>query len=819
MNARMITTIMVLLAGIGPAAVAGRNAGQPGRPATGNIVAVESFQPEDRGITAKAALDDGGSAVLRIELLSPYLVRTRVNRNGRFDITLPEKDGFLNTDWPGVDFKSVERENMCELKTEGLTVTITRRPFQLSFSAGSRPLCATVPGAGISLRGKRALLSMASPPDERFLGFGDQGEGWQSAYPPDRAPLDHRGCSLLMAGVTSERQYYIPFFMSSRGYGLFLNTLARSFWDMAKTRPDRYTIRLEESDLDFYLVAGPSYKEIIRRYTGLVGRPPLLPKWELGAKTGAKVMGIEKDGEIPEVGLNIRWFDQKEIEHKARAIRAEHVPCDYFHLDSAWQTIRNSFEWVAEIPDPQGMIELLNSLHFKVGLWQRPTVVRGDYQLYRQAEDRGYLVQGKEGKPFICAAKYGGPSAMVDFTNPAARKWWQEKVERLVAMGVKTFKLDSASSGFIESYPEAGEVVFHNGLTGNQMDNYYGPLYLKTVWKALKKALHGERAVLHVYHQTYFAGGRYPYMGLGDRTRQSPRQCLIRYAQNYGLSGVPFWQGGEFGSFGLPTVDLETRIRLIPYTYSYWWKAHKTGLPLVRAMILEFQDDSECYRADTQFLYGREFLVAPLCDRDSRWRRVYLPAGEWIDYRTGERFLGPKWRYFKKENGREPLLVRGGAIIPTGPYMEYVGQKPVTTLTIDVFPAGSSSFTLYEDDGSTYAYESGEYAVTEFTCREKDDGVEIQIGPTTGDYRGKPSGRNYIVRVHGTTRPEEIEIDSRVLAPRPDEKTWSEGRDGWFYKMRSGFARTLLLKLPEVKCDSRVEINIHGATPVRYYRD
>jgi alpha-glucosidase (family GH31 glycosyl hydrolase) len=831
-----------------------------------SVAVLNSPQPFDNGVLLAGKLRNGASAFLRFEFLSDRSIRIRVRLDNQFQATLPEKDGFITSNWSRVAFKSTEQGGQIELQTGGLRVVVKRQPFRLSFYRDLKLLADTIEIDSVRLDSQQGWVAFNSPPDERFLGFGDQGSGHERVFPPDRAPLDHRGQLLQMAGLSSERHYYVPFFLSSQGYGFFLNTLPLSVWDMASSCADRLSILVNEPQLDFTLIAGPSFKDVLSEYCRMVGQPPLPPRALLGQVATPELFGVKVDGKILDSGFDVRWFSQKEIQAQAREIRERRRPVNVFLLDSAWQTVRNSFEWVKEIPDPKGMLDLLNGLSFKVVLWQRPTPVRGDYSLYQTAEKLGYLVKGPDGKTFICPTKYSGPSAMVDFTNPEAVRWWQEQVEVLVRMGASSFKLDSASSGFIAAYPEALETQFHNGLTGKQLDNYYGALYVKTVWDALKHALNGKRAVLYTYHQTYFAGGRYPMMALGDRTRQSSQEARLRYALNYGLSGIPFWHGGAFGAFGLPLVDPELKVRLAPYTYNCWREAHEKGLPPLRAMCLEYQDDSQAYEADEQFLYGKDLLVAPVMEGSRHFRRVhlpeglsratreghfsstgeedfqqvYLPEGEWIDYWSSKRYRGPGWRYLQapdtpltaKEHVREGegpeymqpdqgdavLLVRGGAIIPLAPEMDFVGQKPLNRLTLAFYPNGRSTFTLYEDDGETYAYESGAFAGTKFSCVESGEGVQIEIDSSQGGYVGQPPEREYILEVNGTTKPRSAKANSLSLPECQTEDAWSKGGPGFWYQMKNGEKRTIRIRLPKVAKTDKMSVFLEGAKPVRYYR-
>lgn len=774
---------------------------------------------------------------VRIDVLTDYMVRIRAATDGVFAPTLPEKDGFLRSNWPHAASKLAEVKGGWKIEAAGIALEVRNKPFQLALYQKDRVLTSSV-ASGVCFGKDDLTLTMATPPDEQFLGFGYQGARISYPFAPDRSPFNHRGHFVLAAGLSSHRHYYVPFFESSKGYGFFLNTLTLTSWDMARTQPDRYSVKANESRLDLYLIGGPLFRDILQRYSELVGRPPIPPKWELGGEASAKLMGVDVKGKVPYHGWNVRWFDQKQVEAAARKIRADHVPVDYFHFDSGWQTIRNSFDWVSQLPDPKGMLELLNRLNFKPGLWQRPTPVVGDYPLFREAETKGYLVTTPDGKPVVSHATPGGEvKALIDFTNPAAVSWWQEKLRALVSMGARSFKLDSESSGLEESFAEIWDLKFHNGMTGRDLENYYGPLYIKTVWDALRESLAGRRASLHVFHQAYFAANRFPYIGLGDRNHHSAPEVRVRDALNLSLCGVAFWTGGGISSFGLPSAPLDLRIQMIPYTYSYWRVAQETGLPVIRPMVLEFQDDPESFKADTQYLYGHELLVAPAlesgpataastaaADQDEpvepparQFRQLYLPAGEWVNFWTKEKYLGPGKQFFAVQAGKEPVLVRGGAIIPLGPSMEWIGQKPVDPLTLEVYPNGESNFTLYEDDGDTYAYASGAYSTTLLRSRELDGAVEVVVDPAKGSYTGMPDKRAYIVKVFGTTRPKAVLIGGRELA-RLDSQQPERAASGWWYSVAwPGYSRAVIVKVPAASVREAVKVRLEGSVPIRNY--
>lgn len=816
-----------------------------------------------------AVLDIGsgnsGTLSLRVEFLSDYIVRIRANTTGKFGKTLQERDGFIKSDWKKTDIKMIETGDGLKIAGKKVAVQFNRNPFAFSFFLGEKLLTGSSRKNGIRIEDGRFILTMDAPVDEKFLGLGYQGSRYVYPFSPDWAPLDYRGRSIQMRGLTNHRVYHIPFFQSSMGYGFFLNTIARSEWDMAKTDKNCYSIVICENNLDFYLIAGPKFKDITERYTELAGRPPMMPKWMMGEIDEAKLTsvgsrksnpalvnkeqlnqaGVEEKARArgyvdPYVGMNVRWFDQKEIETSVRHIRKNHFPCDYFHLDSAWQTIRGSLEWVRQIYDPKGMLELLNKLHFKPGLWQRATIERGNYPLYKEAEEKGYLVAGSDGKPFT-GVMNDEKKVLVDFTNPQAVKWWNAKTSKLVEMGVKSFKLDSESGGYSEVVPEAEGLKFYNGLTGRELENYHGALYAKAVFEGMKKALKGERVSMQVFFPIYFASGRYPICALGDRKHRCTQENRIKIALTMGLSGVPIWMGGDYDLFGLPHVDRAFNIQLMPYTYSYWHIAHETGLPVIRAMVFDYQDDPESYRADTQFLYGEGFLVAPTIpgskdslqifppltdvrgmdaewEKGKNWRRVYLPEGEWINYWTKEKYMGPEWRYFQiKEGGMQPTFVRGGAIIPFGPMMEYIEEKPADPLTLEIYPYGSSSFTLYEDDGRTYGYESGDYSKTEITCAVGKDGVNVGIGQAIGKYSGMLQERDYLLKVFGTLCPDSVIAGGKTLERLESESELLNVKSGWCYQNDTNYCRKVLIKLPGIKRDKGIKLSLMKGTPLNHY--
>ena len=223
---------------------------------------------------------------------------------------------------------------------------------------------------------------------------------------------------------------------------------------------------------------------------------------------------------------------------------------------------------------------------------------------------------------------------------------------------------------------------------------------------------------------------------------------------------------------------LHLRYAMLPYIYSTAHQAYRTGMPILRAMPLAFPEDEQCHELLTQYMLGEAFLVSAFTDE------VYLPAGQWTDYWTGELYEGGQSiKYQPPANRGGGLFVRAGAIIPLAPVMDYFGQKPWEPITLDIYPNAPGEFTLIEDDGISYDYESGVVAETRFSCQPGDDSIVVHIGLPSGSYEGLPSSRDYVLTVHIPAAPREVLVQSQ---PLPAIEALPPGAPGWTYRPDEG---------------------------------
>jgi alpha-D-xyloside xylohydrolase len=522
-------------------------------------------------------------------------------------------------------------------------------------------------------------------------------------------------------GARSELAYKnLPFVIGSRGYGVFVDVPSAVGFHLGSLSNRAYTFQAEGEELDYYLMAGTP-KEIVSAYTELTGRPAVPPEWAFGL--WASTCFVQ--------------FTEASVLEVARRLRAEGIPCDVFHLDSFWQRAYMwcDFEWdSARIPDPKRLLAELHKEGFHNCLWINPYVsLQSD--LYREGATHGYFLRRPDGSiyhPIVWSQRTErgmGLCAIIDFTNPAAARWYRAKLTEQLDLGADSFKPD-----FAEEIP--ADAVFANGLTGAEMHNPYPLLFQKEVFDASR-----ERADRVVAWSRSAAPGvqRYPGHWSGD-----PECTFIDLANTLrgglaaSMSGLAYWSHDMGGFWGDPSPELfvrwsqfgflsalsrfhgatprepwrygdealrifrlyaRLRSRLVPYLVSYGWQASEDGVPLMRPMVMEFPDDQAGYAFDLQYCLGRELLVSPVV-REDGVVTTYLPRGKWTDWWTGAVHEGPTTIRQQVPLEELPLYVRDESLVVLGPERSHVGERPADPLTIEAFVTNEAAFTLRGDVGT-----------------------------------------------------------------------------------------------------------------------
>lgn len=501
-------------------------------------------------------------------------------------------------------------------------------------------------------------------PGEKIFGCGES-----------FTQFDKRGQKVVLYtddsnGVQNETMYKpVPFYMSSRGYGVFMHTSTPITCDFGKYYSSINSMMIGDDELDLFVFLGEP-KEILNEYTNITGKSPLPPLWSFGFWMS-----------------RITYFSEKDGRDVAAKLRKYEIPSDVIHFDTGWFETdwRCDYEFSKNrFDDPVKMMADFKEQGFKTCLWQLPYFVPKN-QLFGEIIEKGlYVRDGKGNLPY--------EDAVLDFSNPDTVKWYQNNIGRLLEQGVAVIKVD-----FGEAAPADG--LYSSGRVGFYEHNLYPLRYNKTVADITKK-INGDA---FIWARSAWAGSqRYPVHWGGDPANtDSAMASTLRGGMSLGLCGFSFWAhdiGGFVKScpedlyrrwtpFGMlsshtrshgnpPTEPWEygedftnafrkaddMRYRLMPYIYAQAKDCSERGLPMVRAMFVEYPNDPGSWLIDDQYFFGSDILVAPMFENGNS-RDVYLPPGRWIDYQTGKVYY-KGWHRIVAGDIPVVALVRDGAVIP-----------------------------------------------------------------------------------------------------------------------------------------------------------
>jgi alpha-D-xyloside xylohydrolase len=486
-------------------------------------------------------------------------------------------------------------------------------------------------------------------------------------------------------GTASEQAYKnVPFYLSSAGYGVFVDHPGHVSFEVGSEVVSQSQFSVEGQSLTYYLIDGPTPKDVLRRYTALTGRPARVPGWSFGLWLSTSFTTS---------------YDEATVTEFIDGMAERDLPLSVFHFDCFWM---RQFHWVdfvwdpATFPDPVGMLRRLRERGLKVCVWINPYIAQRSY-LFEEGREAGYLVKNPDGSVWQWD-KWQAGMALVDFTNPDAVRWFAGKLKVLLDMGVDCFKTD-----FGERIPT--DVVWHDGSDPQRMHNYYAQVYNRAVFELLEAERGVGEAVLFARSAT--AGGQqFPVHWGGDSesTFVSMAESL-RGGLSLAASGFGYWShdiGGFEGTpdpavfkrwmaFGLlsshsrlhgsgsyrvpwayddEAVDVlrqftRLKLSLMPYLAAAAEQAHSEGIPIMRPMMLEFPDDPTTAYLDRQYMLGPDLLVAPVMSAEGEVT-FYVPAGIWTHVVTGEQLTGPAWVTQKHGFDSVPVLARPGSVIPFG---------------------------------------------------------------------------------------------------------------------------------------------------------
>lgn len=637
---------------------------------------------------------------LDVTVYAPGILRLRLGRSDRPDygllaappdprpLTTTTADGVVRLDGGDIQLEFSDNPLHFVLRRHG-------QPVLRSITDGHFTRPHRLPPFARTDRGWIVSLNLDS--GEPVYGLGEK-----------FGPLNHRGQLITSwvqdaLGVNAEISYKnCPFAWSPAGWGLFVHTPGRVTHGVGYGQWSHrsYVVEVEDDALDLFLLWGDKPAEILERYTWLTGRAPRPPRWSYG------------------VWLSRAYYrDAEEALAAARAARKKGYPCDVLTLDGrAWldTETRFSFEWDPKrYPKPAEFTKELKDLDLRLCVWEYP-LVSVHSPLFGELADKGWLLKQEDGQPYVYdwdPGPFGAvltplpPSGLVDFTNPEAYTWYGEAHQKLFDDGIDVIKTD-----FAEQVPDDARAA--NGDGGSRLHNVYPLLYNRCVYEASRQRF-GDDAL--VWGRAGWTGSqRYPIQWGGDPQGDwEGLAASIRGGLSWGMSGAPFYShdiGGFYGgdpdpelflrwmqagvlmshcrfhgignrdpwAFGPEAEEivrqwLDLRYRLIPYLEGCAEEAHRTGMPVMRAMPLAFPEDRASWSFEEQYMLGDVLLVMPVL-RPGGLCRGYLPKGEWFDFWSGDAIPGGQVFERVVPLDQLPVFARSGTALPLGPAVRHTGE-------------------------------------------------------------------------------------------------------------------------------------------------
>ncbi|HEY3243027.1 MAG TPA: TIM-barrel domain-containing protein [Phycisphaerae bacterium] len=767
---RYLASAVAVLLGLRPAAAQWTQLG-----------ALSSIEREESVVTLHC-----GDAVVRLEATAEHVIRVRLAPDGHFGrdfswavLDLAPKGRFIAFQ---------EREHQVRFTTGAMTVIVYRNPCRLEFLDSqnhtiakdelSRGMAWEASGKSEMGNRKSAIRVWQDLPDNTSIyGLGEK-----------TGPLDKSGQAYLMwntdaygYGPASDPLYVtVPFFISARDgvySGIFFDNPWRSAFDFGREDRGILSFGAEGGELNYYVIAGPDPKDVVRRYTELVGRIALPPRWAIGYHQ-----------------CRYSYYPETRVRQVASTFRERKIPCDVIYFDIDYMDNYRCFTWSPKwFPNPKKLITDLNIMGFHTVAIIDPGIKKNaGYFVYDAGTKLNAWLTKPDGQPYV-GRVWPGPTVFPDFTNPKVRAWWAGLFpDFLESSGIdgiwndmnepadfngpnKTLPLDIR-------FDNQGEPAAHPAC-----HNVYGMQMCRATVEGVQQARPEQRAFV-MTRANYAGGQRYGAGWTGDNTSNWEHlRMSIPMVLNLGVAGMPF-QGPDIGGFAggaypelyarwiqmgalfpycrthtawenadqepwsfgdeveqIAREALERRYRLLPYLYTLFEEVSRTGLPILRPLWLEFPQGAP--NMNDTFMLGPDIFVAPIVWPNARDFWVELPPGVWYDMATDLIWGGGQKVKVSGDLHSLPMFVRAGAIIPTQSVVQNTNETPKEPLIVDVWPFGEGSGTLYEDDGESPAFRDGKCRRTAFHSVTDGDYVVLAIRVGQGSYA--PPARVPLVRFHG----------------------------------------------------------------------
>jgi alpha-glucosidase len=727
-----------------------------------------------------------------VTVLAPGVVRIRLGKGVSLG---PDYSwAVIKTDWPPVHLQISADKALYRIRTSEIELRIQMNPFRVAFyDLSGRLISKDKDSRGAAWDGSNVRCWKWMPLDEHYLGLGEK-----------TGPLDKRGHSYVNwntdpAGydaLTDPMYQTIPFFVGIRqgkAYGIFFDNSYRSFFDMGAESADTYSFGAEGGEMNYYFFYGPDPHTVITRFTELVGRAAMPPRWTLGY-----------------LQSSAHYYPDSTFRSIADNFRQRHIPCDGLFFDTQHMNASRDFTWdKVGFPDPPKLLGELRQKGFHSFAIVDPGVKEEPgYYVYDQGIAGDHFLKRKNGTVYS-GQIWPGASVFPDFTSEKARAWWASVAANFAKNGLSGYLTDMdeptvdvlpITQGWSPTAFDADVTYDDHGLNSPDAKNHniYGMLMSEATRDGLLQAQPNERPFV-ITRATYAGGQRYAGQWTGDNLATwEDLHTSLRLIQSMGTSGLVF-TGSDIGGFvNMPDPELyarwlessifnpyfvthsgerdhrldpwsfgpqledvnrrtiELRYRLRPYLYTAFYQATQTGIPIVRSLPLEYPDDPRVFdetpaKELDEFLFGEDLLAAPVIQPGETTRKVYLPRGTWFDFGSGRSYTGPITFTVDAPLDATPMFVRGGAIVPMQQVIEFDNQVPIDPLTFEIYPEGASSREYYEDDGISLDYQRGVYLHERITAVDNDNSLTIKTADLSGKYM--PPSRSLLLKVHAQSGP------------------------------------------------------------------
>ncbi len=669
-----------------------------------------------------------------------------------------------------------EDEKQVVLKTSALTIIVDEdlhldaydcynHPLVLDYTGKRTPLDREInqeqiklaKEEGHSVAGEqkdKILLVKQLADDEQFYGLGDKtGFLDKRGYEYDNWNSDNPAPQ-----VESFKALYksIPFLIGVKNghpYGLFFDNTYKSHLDLGKESNRYYYYSAVNGHLNYYLIGGKTLKEIVTNYTYLTGRVPLPQKWMLGYQQS-------------------RWgysISQKEVTRIAEELRANDLPCDVIHFDIDYMDGYRVFTWRKDTyEDPKKFIAELAQKGFRVMPIIDPGVkVDKNYWVYQEGLKKGYFAKSPDGTVYVNKV-WPGDAAFPDFARKEVQDWWGHNIKYLVDLGVCGIWDDMNEPASFNG-PLPDDVVFSDGqkpATHAKMHNVYGHNMAKATYYGLKENT-GKRPYV-ITRAAYAGTQKYSTVWTGDnQSLWTHIQMMVPQLCNLGLSGFSF-AGTDIGGFGADTTPelltrwieaaifspllrnhaaagtrvqepwvfdeptlsiyrkyLKLRYHLISYLYDRFYLESKTGLPVMRPLVLNYPQDKNVRKMNDEYMVDQDFLVAPILQEGQTKRAVYLPAGQWLDFWTGAEYSGQNTILVDAPIDKLPLFIKKNTILPWDQSRDHVDVSDHQLMTFRLF-GEQGNYIHYQDDGTSFDYQKGKYNLYEIRMSNHQFKVDLK---------------------------------------------------------------------------------------------